>query len=263
MGKEGRKMRKVNVGIAVGLLAGGLAWSQQNVEERRPADPDVRVAIENISGTVTVIGWDRDELEVTGVLGKGTKELDISGDRQSWSIEVELSDDRRVEGSDITIRIPKGSRLEIETVSAEVEISEVLGRVDIETISGGVEIHGDPRDADVSTISGRIRLVTRNPLLGGDFSTISGEIELDAELDADGNFDFETVSGDIVLKLSRSMSAEFEIETFSGSIRTQFGVEAEKSSKWLPSEELYFSLGGGGAQVSVSSVSGSVKLLER
>ena len=78
---------------------------------------DGRVLISNLSGSVMVTGWDREEISVEGTLGRGTERLDfeVSGDRARIKVIIPRRA-RNVEGSDLEIKVPRGSRVEVETV---------------------------------------------------------------------------------------------------------------------------------------------------
>ena len=73
----GRVLRRVPLFAAVVLVpAGALAGTPIN--ERTAADAAGQVEISNISGVVDVTAWARNEVEVTGELGKGTERLEVS-----------------------------------------------------------------------------------------------------------------------------------------------------------------------------------------
>ncbi|MEV0570217.1 hypothetical protein [Dactylosporangium sp. NPDC050588] len=93
---------------------------------------------------------------------------------------------------DIVARLPLGSSLLAETVSASVDVSGALLRAVVETVSGAV--HVDTVSApDLSTVSGRI---TINRLIGDGFAkTISGGIAVAATDRC--NLRAESVSGSI------------------------------------------------------------------
>ena len=156
--------------------------------------------------------------------------------------------------------MPAGSRVEVESIAADVTIEEVRGAVEVECISGKVEIDGAMEEAEVATISGNIVLTSDEPLEEGDFESISGNIEVRAALAPRGDLSFETISGNIVLHLPGSTSAEFVSETGSGLIENEFGPEAERDSDLVGSSSLEFSTGGGGANVEIESFSGRIEL---
>ncbi len=329
-----RKMRYIGL-IALALAASvGLAQAQREFQESRPLSPNGVVEIENIAGTVKVIGWNRDEVQIYARLGEGTRGLEVHGDRSHLSIEVELEDYRgqwddgefdfdwdedddeydderynddgdsdrdrdrerryrdreerdryraererhhaereherehrhsgshtfHIEGSDLEIRVPRGCRVEVDTVSATIEVSDHEGEQELESVSGTIEVRGRPRDVELNTVSGTINLVTSGELQNGDFQSISGTIEVEAALSPSGRFDFEVISGSIRLCVPRGTSAEFDVSTFSGRIDNDFGYKPRKTSEWVPGQELRFELGGGGARVTMQALSGTIRI---
>jgi len=247
------------------LLAVPVLAATRTVDETLPAAPDGVVSIQALAGSISVMGWDRAEVNVTGTLDDEAIELKIkeSGQRTTISAEpIEDADDHLSGTVDLEIRVPRGGRLETETISADVTVEAIDGTVTIESISGAVKVAGNVPEAEVSTVSGQIIITSSAELQGGEFQSVAGNIKLKGMLSADGSFSFETVSGNIELHLPGGTSAEFEVETFNGDIENDFGQKAEKTSKYLPSKRLEFSLGGGGASVSVNSINGSVRLVQ-
>ena len=239
------------------------ALADRAVEETRPASADVEVSVELIAGSVRIIGWDRNEVQITGTIGDDVEELDVSGSSDRISIEVALPGGRRNlrdVDADLEIHVPAGSTVETETVSADISVEGVSGEVEMESVSGDITIEGAMREAEAATVSGDIHLTSDDPLREGEFASVSGDIEFRAALDANGEFSFASVSGDIELRLPSNTSAEFSIETFSGRIDNEFGPQAEKDSEYLPSKSLEFSIGSGSASVEAESFSGRVSL---
>src|SRR5262249_16433895 len=145
--------------IAFGLTAiaaVGLALSQEKIDQRRPAAPDARISVDNVAGSVTILGWSREEVEVTGTLGAGTQKLEFTGERDRITIKVKLPQNNHgnVEGSDLRIHVPSGARLSVGTVSAKIDLSDVSGDVELHTVSGDIHIGGAPKSLDVTTVSG-------------------------------------------------------------------------------------------------------------
>ncbi len=270
--------------------------AQSEIERTVPARPDGLVTITNVAGSVVVTGWDRDEVEITGTLGRGVEELDIESGGRSVEIEVELVHRSRGRdaNADLEIRVPRGSELDIEVVSAEVEIMEVTGEVTIESVSGAVDVEGQPKELDVESVSGSIEIdaetekVTIESVSGGihlagtmreiEAATVSGRIEIEtgelrsAELEttsggveifgslaAGAEVDVESHSGSVDLGLPSSTSARFEVATFSGRITNVLGPPPDRN-RYGPGKELDFEVGGGSARVKIDTFSGSVTL---
>ena len=234
--------------------------SAAEVDRKISADADGTVDIEMISGEIRVIGGSGTEVHVTGTINERYETLEIDGSGKRTSIEVEIDDDRGSRGpsADLTIRVPAGSDLSIETISSTVEIKDVRGEITVEVISGELTIEGDDLTVSAATVSGRIEILG-GMLREADIETVSGSIRVEGELDRKGDFDFEIFSGDVTLLLPSSTSAEFDISTFSGTIDNDFGP-GPTTSELLPSKSLSFSLGSGDASVSVESFQGNVRL---
>jgi DUF4097 and DUF4098 domain-containing protein YvlB len=292
-------MKKTAAVFVVALCAIAPVWAQTNVDEARPLDSSGTVSISNIAGSVEVLGWAHERVEITGTLGENVKELAIDG--SSRHLDIEVKPVRGANGkisSFLTIRVPSNASVEIEVVSADVTVGDISGNVEIEAVSGEIEVAGRPETVDIEAVSGDIemafapagteiesvsgRITIRDGVGGIELANVSGKIEIlggtfdeasaesvsgsifwDADIGGSGPFDMENMSGTIKLVVSSSISADFEISTFSGNISNAFGQEPTRTSKYAPGKEMSFTTGSGGPRVSISSFSGSVKLVTR
>lgn len=285
--------------LALALMVAAAASAQQQVNESRKASATGVVTVETISGTIKVAGWSADEVRVTGTLGYGIERLDVEslGDRTKIKV-IYPHDCRRCEGADLEISIPAGSRLEVETVSADVWVDQVSGVLDVETVSGDVKLRGQPSEIEAETVSGDLEidagsapveassvsgsvtlldagdrvkattvsgevLVKAAVISRGDFEAVSGTVRIESDIAPNGRVTAEAVSGTIELVLPAAISAEFSVNTFSGEIDNEFGPEARRSGRYTPEKELQFSTGSGSAQVDVECFSGRVKIRKR
>ena len=290
----------VSVAVLAMMLGDGSALADSEVNESGPASAKGLVYIENLAGSIKVKGWDNNEIEVTGTLDEKAKELNFETGGSKCIVEVIYP--RRVknieEGSHLVIMVPRGSSLEIECVSADIEVSGVEGDVQAETVSGDVEIVGPCRSANVDVISGdvtvensgdsveiecisgRVRVTGRKAgvsveSVSGDVyldfevfrnlavESVSGSIEVSGDLDSSGSFNLDVHSGSITLTVPSDVSADFEANTFNGDIETDFGHAGSRTSKYLPGQELDFSVGGGGADVEINTFSGNINIRKK
>lgn len=292
-------MKKIAAVFIVALCVMTPVWAQTEVDEVRPLDSSGTVSISNIAGSVEVLGWANDQVEISGTLGENVRELAIDG--SSRHLDIEVKPVRGANGkisSYLTIRVPSGASVEIGVVSADVTVDRISGSLEIEAVSGEIEVGGQPETVDIEAVSGDIevafapaeteiesvsgRITIRDgvgalelanvsgkiEILGGTFEeasveSVSGSISWDADIGGSGSFDMENMSGTIKLVVSSAISADFEISTFSGNISNAFGQEPTRTSKYAPGKELSFTTGSGGPRVSISSFSGSVKLVTR
>jgi DUF4097 and DUF4098 domain-containing protein YvlB len=297
MSNHGRHRRLAQSGVvclAVVLLA-ATAFAREPVDARVKATVDGMVSIENLAGSVHVIGWDQDEVRVEGHLADVVKRLDLDSEEGEVTIEVVLP--RRVDDvgeTDLEIHVPKGSSLDIETVSAWIRIEGVHGNlmaesvsgsitcegsaesVEFETVSGGIEITGvksrieaesvsgavEIRDAggavEAATVSGSVT-ISGGDFERGDFESVSGALHFEGDLESDGHYQFENLSGSTTLVLPEDADATFTIETFSGSIKSDFDARID-SEDHGPGKFSEFSRGSGAATLEITSFSGSITL---
>ncbi len=277
------------------------AFADEEVERRLDAAPDGHVEVSNIAGSVTVIGWNRNTVEVTGTLGRNVEELifERDGDTIEIKVKVPKRGGRGIE-SDLSINVPKNSTLDIGTVSADIDVSDVVGEQnlssvsgDIETdysggelsaqsVSGDVEVSGNGAAGDVvaTTVSGDVTLyrvsgeVEAESVSGGvvvdegsfeqaELGTVNGEIVFHGQLERNGRLSIDTVNGSVDVKFVGDVSAHFEIDTFNGGIRNCFGPKAERTSKYAPGWELEFTEGSGSGRVEISTMNGGVSLCKK
>lgn len=293
-----RAIRLLSAGIVVALLVAP-ALADREVSETVKAKADGVVTVENTAGAIEVVGWDRDEVKVEGTLTGDAKELVVDGGKKT-RIEVKYS--RRSKnlkgGADLVIHVPEASRLDVECISAGIEVHGVTGIIDAESISGDVTIGGNCRVVEAETISGRVtidceaRAVSATSISGlvsasgrsseveaetvsGDIrlefdtyldldvESVSGDATVNGDLDGGGNFGFELHSGTLKLLVPGEVNADFRITTFSGGIDNGFGQKARKTSKYAPGRELEFTNGNGDARVRIDTFSGDVVIRKR
>lgn len=204
-------------------LCVGEAIADTPIQLQQAAAPGVHVSINNVKGTVSVIGWDRDEVQVSGQLGEGARPLAITGNRRQLEVKVEPQrgsgwfswrGDNTMAPSQLEVHVPRAASLDIHLISARLA---VVG------LDGGSIV--------VNTVSGKARIEARTPSLKVD--SVSGGVSLSGHAE---RAELQTVSGDI---LAPDLGREVKLQTISGHIR----------------------VGGGPWQtLSLSTVSGAVQL---
>jgi len=281
--------------VSCGLSATSRAG--EPIHEEVAAKADGIVSIENLAGSVVITGWDENKVLVEGTLGDGADKVKVEKDGDEVTVEVVLPRRaRNVDDTDLVIRVPRKSSLDIETVSARVEVEGVDGMLDVETVSGAVDL-GGVDIAEVESVSGRIAVekstrsveaesvsgeivmrqlagrlsasttsgaidVDESKLEVVECETVSGSIEFTGDPRREGTYRFESFSGAVILNLPKDLGAEVEVETFSGSISTDFGGDVRKE-RYGPGAKLHEQYGDGGAEITVSTFSGSVDLERR
>lgn len=273
-----------------------VASAQHKLDEKRTASPDGSVEIENAAGSIRVIGWNRPEIMVTGTLGSGAEGLDFSGGPKRTKIEVDVDGNPHNVSSDLEIHLPAGSKIEIESFSANITVTEVTGSVSAETVSGSISVSGPAREVSAHTVQGAIEItgavksvevegvngpvtvkgatgtvnantvdgrlaVTGASLERAELEAVSGPIVFEGSLAQDADLSVQTVSGNVDLSLPASLSADVSISTFSGAVQNDFGDQSSRSHRGRRSDE--FTIGEGDAQISIETLSGTISLRKK
>lgn len=274
-----------------------VALASTPIDETGAADADGRVKVETVSGSLSVIGWDQQRVEVTGELGDGAElRFKADGDRTLVSVR-KRSGVRRMWPSHLVVHIPTGSELGASAVSASMNVESMIGEQDLETVSGAIRAELAASEIDVNSVSGRIRVTGQDQQARVEASSVSGSIRVedlagevemtsvsgrlklnagplsrvnldstsgavDAKLTLapSAKLQAETISGAVRLQLASAKNLEVDIETFSGGIDSCFDEQPERKHRHGPGRTLRFKRGSGDRLVRAETLSGSVQV---
>jgi hypothetical protein len=223
----------------------GQALADTPINLHHDASATAKVSISNVAGTVNVVAWDRNEVQVDGRLGDGAKPLAITGSNGDLEIKVEpqggsgwfnWGGDSRMAPTTLELHVPKAASLDVNVISAplvidgmdggSIEVNTVSGKarinartpsLKVDSVSGGIEQAGHAGQAELQTVSGEILA----PALGSsvDLQTISGRIQ------ASGGpwqkLTLSTVSGDVQLSGGLASGGSIGIDSMSGDVQLQ------------------------------------------
>lgn len=284
------------LGVPFAALAGG-----GSVDRTVATTPTGEVEISNVSGSVDVRGWDRNEVRVTGQLDEDVERVDIDSSGGRVVIKVILPRGSHDDGDAILeVQVPKMSSVEVGAVSADVTSRGVLGTQRLKTVSGEItaDIAGDdsevrsvsgdltvrgsgkPINLRASSVSGSLDLTNAAGTLdvvtvSGDARvnmseareirarTTSGDLEVHAKLMPDGRVDAEGVSGDLTLQLTTAVALSLEIESFSGDITGCLAESVERVSKYGPGVRLNVRNVESGPRVRAKTLSGDIEVCDK
>ena len=292
--------------IALCLLAGvaaPAAWAATPINETRPLDARGRLEIENLKGRIQVRVWDKPEVRISGSLGAGVEKLVLEGDRENLLVRVQYPkrssgwSDSKSEPTDLRLDVPRFADLEIESVSADVDVvGTAADSLAIESVSGDVVVAGAPRQAEIESVSGDLQVTVNSAevhveSVSGDIdlrgklegevnaesvsgeigvnsngmrlhrlftATVSGDATARVALAEGGSIKSETVSGEIILVLPKSLSARVAGESFSGDLSAP-GAKIERP-KYGPGSSFEHRYGSGNGDIRIESFSGNAEL---
>lgn len=289
--------------LLVGVLPIAVFAGGGPVNRTVPADASGEVEISNVSGSIDVRGWDRNEVQVTGQLGDDVERLDVESSGGHTLVKVVLPRGRNGDSeATLEVRVPRGSTVEVGAVSADITSRDVTGTQRLKSVSGEItaDVSGDdsevrsvsgdvtvrgngkPISLRVSSVSGSLDLMNGAGKLdvvtvSGDARvnmsettevrgrTTSGNLTVNAKLTRDGRVDVEGVSGDVTLHLSAPGGLSTEIESFSGDISGCLAKDkVERVSKYGPGVRLNLrAVEAGGARVRAKTLSGDIEICDR
>ena len=273
------------------------------IDQTRPLDARGKVEIDNLKGRIQVRAWNRNEVRITGSLGDGVEKLVIEGQgdhllvRAQYPKQIGAWRGDRTGPTDLQLQVPLRADLDIESVSADIDVDGVApGELSIDTVSGKVIVAAAPDHADITTVSGdlqatlnsgdvKIETVSGDARLGGRLkgqvhgetvsgrltidsagqpvrrlsaATVSGDTTLDVGLADGGEIRSETVSGDIRLRLPKRVSARVSAQSFSGDLSAP-GAKVRKE-EFGPGSSFEQRYGSGAGEIHLETFSGDAEL---
>ena len=294
-------LRVVVAVLLLAVAAVAAASNDRTFDRQVPAQPRGVVEVSNVSGSVEVSGWDRNEVNVHAELDSGVERVDVSSDGGRTTIKVILPHASGHGGeARLQVKIPKDSELDVSAVDADVTTNAVLGvqrlsavsgniaaelagaDVELKTVSGDLRLkgHGLPARLHVSSVSGDVHLEhgageleasTVNGTLIVSFDsaravrarTTSGDLRIEGKLTRGATLEASTVSGDLNVRASADGGYAYEVSSFSGDITDCFNASPERASKYGPGSRLEGTRAEGTGHLRLKTMSGDVQLCDR
>jgi hypothetical protein len=287
----------------VAALCSAHALAATPIDQTRALQPDGRIQIDNLKGRIQVRAWNRNEVHITGSLGEGVEKLIIDGSGDHLVVRVQYPKQmgtwrsERTGPTDLSLQVPLRASLDIDSVSADVDVDGVAphdlsidtvsgdivaaaapGNVDIDSVSGDLRMTLNSGDVRVETVSGDVQLRGRldgsvhGETVSGNLSidssgerlrklsagTVSGAVNVRAGLTDGGEIKAETVSGDIHLHMPRTLSARVNASSFSGTLKAP-GARVNKE-EFGPGSSFEQRYGSGSGSIHLETFSGDADL---
>ena len=291
-----------NLVVYLCLVFSVSAYAGKQIDETLDLRPGGKISIDVMRGDVQIETWDKAKVRVKGELDDATKKFIFEVDGDDAEIKVKVNDgffnrNWSSDGSDLTIYIPESSSVEaggvstdfdidgvqggitvnsvsgdidaqniarsinIDSVSGDIDVSDSEGKMRLVSVSGDVKTDGKAKHYDVSTVSGDIEAsIGLSELI--DLVSVSGDLDIQFDLEDEGRLEAGTVSGDVTLSFGNNeINASFDINTGpGGDIRNELSDDVVAKSKFIGSENIKFKIGNGSARVDVETMSGTIKI---
>jgi len=146
--------------------------------------------------------------------------------------------------------------VEASSISGSATIGNVAGKLQLSSVSGSVEVGNVGADARVSSVSGDVGLGQVNDSL--DVSSVSGGLKATLVSLSPKGIHIRSVSGSVEIGFKSDVNADFNAEHISGQVYLDVpNVSRESEEK---SSTVRARIGAGGTPITISSVSGNIRL---
>ena len=204
------------------------------------------------NGGVSVIGWDRDVIEVhSRIQSQASSQRDADDAVREVSVSTRGGEIRANTGStrersisvSFVVYAPRRSDLEIETVNGPVRVENVVGRMTLAARNGPISLQ---------SVGGDVRARAQNGPL---------TVALEGSRWEGEGLDAETVNGPVHLSVPRDYNADLETGTENGPAYVGFPLTVSVQGRL--NRRLRATLGNGGPRVRVVTTNGPLTLDRR
>ena len=251
------------------------------------------VSISVYSGRVNVLGVSGSQVRVKGWVDRG----DFKFDSHAGSVRMDIEPDGRHGGNaDLEITVPIGTRVQIDgfsapytvkgtkgevklqTMSGNVEVTDVVGRAAVETVSGNILAKNIDGDLRAESVSGRLDISDVNGDIEGESisghiwidgakakavkaETVSSSVSYNGTIDPQGTYEFKSNSGRITLGVPADIGATVSLETFNGNVDSDFPVTMGSGTNRMGRDSKFeFKIGNGRARITLETFSGNIRI---
>ena len=228
-------------------FASPTAQAQRSVSKRFPAGKNVRVELKNISGTITVESWNRNEIKITALLEAPT--ANVSPKLMGECVSIDVMGDNRGRGDvgdvNFKIQLPQDSSVDIETRRGNITVSNIRGGL----VRAHISTEGD------ITLSG----ISASQVLAQ--NTI-GDIFFDGDFSRGGTYQFQSTKGNISVRIP--FDSAFSLTAAAPTKKIALGEFWNNNFKNLGDGRKFVGdVGDGRSSVMVTTFQGSITFLRR
>ncbi len=235
--------------IAVSIALAPLeVLGQKRFSRNFPASSNVRLSLMNRSGTVTVEGWDRNEVNVSAFLEAPAATISptVAGGTIFFNLVKDNHGRNDVGNVNFTIRVPFMCSVDIETLIGNLIVSNVRGGL----VRAQITSEGDITLTNI----GAAAVSAQNGI---------GDIFFDGELRPGGNYRFASIRGNINLRIP--FNSSFRLVATAPSTRniTLGSFSNAKMSYTGDGRRVVGQFGDGNATLTVTNQRGGIAFITR
>ncbi len=245
--------------LAIALFAPVLAWSQSdsNFHWSGKLAPENVVEIKNLNGRIEAEPASGDQVEVTAEkFGPDADKVRVVTVPSSSGVTIcaiypGASDSDCQPGPDWHTHEVHGNNTK---VNFHVRVPDTV-RFSAQSVNGEIRADNLGKNVVAKTVNGSVNVSTKE---WADVSSVNGSVEARmGRADWEGTLHIKTVNGSITLEMPNDLSADVNFRSVNGRLNSDFPLTVQGS---MGGRHLEGKIGGGGRQLVVETVNGSVDL---
>lgn len=234
------------LGVFLFFSVAALAQSPQRLSKRYPAGKNVRIELKNVSGTIEVESWNRDEIRLTATMESPAAH--VVPKQILECLVVDVMGDNRARGDvgdvNFKLQVPVNSSVDLETRRGQISVNNLRGAL----VRAHVSSEGDITLSNITAS----QVIAQNTI---------GDIFFDGEFSRGGTYEFKSTKGNITIRIPGDSA--FRFVGLSPARKIALGEFWNNGFKSQDGRKLVGDVGDGRSSVSVTNFSGSITFMRR
>jgi len=235
------------LGVVFFFASASEVLAQKRFSKSYPASKNVSLKLINRTGTITVEGWNKDEVKISAYLEAPA--ANIQPQSLSGTIYINLVKDNQgrndVGNVNFDIKVPYSSSVNIETM---------IGNLNVNNIGGALVRAHITSEGDITlTNLGAANVSAEN---------VIGDIFYDGEIQSGGIYRFTSTRGNINLRIPTNSSFRL-VATAPSTRNISLGSFSNASMNFGDGRRVFGKVGDGSATLTVTNQRGSISFLQR
>ncbi|HKS10389.1 MAG TPA: DUF4097 family beta strand repeat-containing protein [Pyrinomonadaceae bacterium] len=220
--------------------------AQQQLSRRYPGGKNVRVELRNISGTIVVESWNKNEIRLVATIE--SKNANVAPKQVNDCLIVDVMGDNRGRGDvgdiNFKLQVPMNSSVDVETRRGNINVSNIRSGL----VRAYVSTEGDIELTNISAS----HVVAQN---------VIGNIFFDGEFSSGGTYEFKSTKGDITIRVPGNSA--FRLVAASPTRQIKLNDFWNNGFKTQDGRRVVGDVGDGRSSVSVTNFSGQITFLRK
>ena len=160
--------------------------AQQRFSKHYPVGKNVHITLKNISGTITVESWNREEIKLTATFDSPKANISPRQDGDVLTVDMMADNRGRSDVGDVNfnLQVPVNSSVDLQTKRGQIRVSNIRGAL----VSAHVSLEGDIELTGISASE----VFAQNTI---------GDITFDGEFTSGGTYRFQSSKGNITIRI--------------------------------------------------------------